>query len=107
MALDSTKLDAALSKDLRSVSDVFASSDGVAVRMHDRLSFFLQSGGPLDSQQSSLNKRLTSLKDQNADVLEHQSKYEAMLLKQFTAMDKSVGILNSTGTFLSNWLKKN
>jgi len=104
MSLDSTKLDAALAADPQSLSNLFSSPDGVAVRMHNRLSDFLQSGGPLDSQQNSLKKQLSALDSRKLDVERRQSSVEAMLLKQFTAMDISVGTFNSTGTFLSNWI---
>jgi len=105
MSLDSTKLDAALAADSQSLSNVFSSSQGVAVRMHNRLSGFLQSGGPLDTQRSSLKKQLSALESRKLDIQERQNNVEAMLLKQFTAMDISVGSFNSTGNFLSNWLK--
>ncbi|QPK63135.1 flagellar filament capping protein FliD [Methylomonas sp. LL1] len=104
MSLDSSKLNEVLSLDLQAVSDVFTSTEGVATRLHERLSYFLQSGGPLDSQQNSLKKQLSALDSRKLDVERRQSSVEAMLLKQFTAMDISVGTFNSTGTFLSNWI---
>jgi len=99
MSLDSSKLNEVLSLDLQAVTDVFTSTEGVATRLHERLSYFLQSGGPLDSQQNSLKKQLSALDSRKLDVERRQSSVEAMLLKQFTAMDISVGTFNSTGTF--------
>jgi flagellar hook-associated protein 2 len=105
MSLDSTKLNAALSADFQSVSDVFTSSNGVATRTYDRLNYFLQSGGPFDTQQKSLNSQKSALDNRLLDVQDRQNNVQAMLLKQFTAMDVSVGTFNSTGTFLNGWIK--
>lgn len=107
MSLDSTQLNKALSANLQSVSDVFASADGVATRLDNKLRAFLQSGGPLDSQQSSLKKRLTALEDEKADVQIRLDTLQKSLQKQFIAMDIAVGQFNSTGTFLSNWISNN
>ncbi|MDD2759808.1 MAG: flagellar filament capping protein FliD [Methylomonas sp.] len=104
MSLDSSKLNEVLSTDLQAVNDVFTSVDGVATRMNESVSNFLQSGGPLDTQQSSLKKQLSALESRKLNIQERQSNIEAMLLKQFTAMDISVGSFKSTGDFLSNWI---
>ncbi len=104
MSLDSAKLEEALAANSDSVSNVFASSDGVAVRLYDLSSNFLQSGGTLDSQQNSLNKQLSALAEKKLDVEDQQASVQEMLLKQFTAMDVAVGTFNSTGSFLTNWL---
>lgn len=104
MALDSDQLDTALSADFQSVSDVFSSSDGVANRLYTRLDGYLQSGGPLDSQQTSLKKQLTTLEDRRTDVQGRMDNLRKSLQKQFIAMDTLVGRFNSTGSFLTNWI---
>lgn len=106
MALDGTKLNTALSADLNSVSGVFSSSQGVAVRLSNKLNNFLQSGGPLDSQQTSLQNQLTNLATQKTAVQSRMDQVQAAMLKQFTAMDVAVGQFKSTGSFLSNWISK-
>lgn len=104
MSLDSTKLSDALNADLQSVSDVFSSEDGVATRLDSNVKLFLQSGGSLETRQNSLKKQISALSDQKLDVQERQANYQAILLKQFTAMDVTVGTLNTTSSFLSNWI---
>ncbi|MBS4050587.1 MAG: flagellar filament capping protein FliD [Methylomonas sp.] len=104
MSLDSATLTEALDADIRSVSDVFSSEDGISTRMDSRLDFFLQSGGSLDTRQNSLKKQISALSDRKLDVEERQANFQAILLKQFTAMDVTVGTLNTTSTFLSNWI---
>lgn len=118
MSLDSSKMNTALNADLQSVSDVFASSKevlkagvkvvvkGVAIRLYDQLNGFLQSGGPLDAQQKSLNKQLSNLTNRKADVQARMDRLQTSMLKQFTAMDSAVGQFKNTGSFLSNWISK-
>lgn len=106
MSSDSTQLNSALTADLQSVSDVFASSSGVANRLYDKLSGFLQSGGPLDTQQQSLNKQLANLNDQKADVQARMDRIQAAMMKQFTAMDVAVGKFKNTGAFINSWSSK-
>jgi len=104
MALDSTKLTTALTANLSAVSDVFSSTDGVATRLDSKLTQYLQSGGPLDSQQTSLNKQLTSFTAKRADVQSRMDSLQASMIKQFTAMDVIVGKLKSTSTYLAQAL---
>lgn len=104
MSLDSSRLSDALNSDLQAVSDVFSSADGVATRLDSKVKLFLQSGGSLDTRQNSLKKQISALSDQKLDVEERQANFQAILLKQFTAMDVTVGTLNTTSTFLSNWI---
>lgn len=106
MSMDGAQLGKALAADLQSVSDVFASSQGVAMRIYDKLNNFLQSGGPLESQQTSLQKQLSSLATRKADVQSRMNQMQSVMLKQFTAMDVSVGKLKSTGSFLSGWISQ-
>ncbi|MDD1619888.1 MAG: flagellar filament capping protein FliD [Methylococcaceae bacterium] len=106
MALDSAKLNVALTGNLQSVSDVFSSTNGVATRLDTRLTGLLQSGGPLDTQQTSLNKQLTSLERRRADVQTRLDCLQKSLQKQFIAMDTLVGQFKSTGDYLTNWMSK-
>ena len=101
MSLDSTKLNTALSANLSAVSDVFSSSNGVATRLDSRLTGYLQSGGALDTQQTSLGKQLKSLSTKKDAVQLRLDNLQKSLQKQFIAMDLAVGQLKSTATFLT------
>ncbi|MGZ5609904.1 MAG: flagellar filament capping protein FliD [Methylobacter sp.] len=105
MSLDTAQLTTALSANLSAVSDVFASSNGVATRLDSRLTQYLQSGGALDSQQTALNKKLASYTTQRADVQSRLDSLQAAMLKQFTAMDAVVGQMKSTATYLTQQFK--
>jgi flagellar hook-associated protein 2 len=104
MTLDGAKLDQALAANLSSVSDVFSSTDGVATRLKAKVAQYLQTGGPLDTRQTSLNKQLKALSDKRSTVQLRLDNVQKSLLKQFIAMDKAVGLFQSTGAFLTNQL---
>jgi len=106
MTLDAAKLDLALAANLSSVSDVFSSTDGVATRLNTKINQYLQTGGPLDTRQKSLNKQLKTLSDRRDTVQLHLDNVQKTLLKQFIAMDVAVGKFQSTGAFLTNQLAK-
>lgn len=106
MSMDGTKLDAALSSNLSSVSDLFLSSDGVASRLNAKVGTYLQTGGSLDTRQASLNKALKGYSNQRDKVQLHLDNMQKVLLKQFVAMDKAVGQFQITGSFLTNQLSR-
>ena len=104
MSLDSTKLKTALAANFQSVSDVFSSADGVATKLTSKLSTLLQSGGSIDTQQTSLNKAISKLDIQKDSVDIRFKKVQQALQRQFIAMDTSVGQFKNTGAFLANWI---
>ncbi len=106
MALEGDVLDKALQSNLSSVANVLTSSDGVAVRLDAKLNQFLQSGGPLDSQQTSLKDQISRLGDRRDAVQRRLDNLQRTLQKQFIAMDVAVGRFQSTGSFLTNALAK-
>lgn len=106
MTMDGAKLDKALASNLSSVSDVFSSTDGVANRLNTKLGQYLQSGGPLDTRQTTLNKQLSGISHKRDTVQLHLDNMQKVLLKQFIAMDGVVGKFQSTSSFLSNQLSR-
>jgi flagellar hook-associated protein 2 len=106
VSLDSAKLKTALSANFQSVSDVFSSAEGVATKLASNLSVLLQSGGSIDSQQSSLNKAISRLDDQKDNVNVRFERVQKALQKQFLAMDSAVGQFKNTGSFLTSWINQ-
>ncbi|MFI3184874.1 MAG: flagellar filament capping protein FliD [Methylococcaceae bacterium] len=104
MTMDSAKLDTALASNLSSVSDVFSSANGVANRLNTKLGQYLQSGGPLDARQTTLNKQLKGISDKRDTVQRHLDNMQKVLQKQFIAMDVLVGKFQSMSAFLSKQL---
>ena len=101
MQLDSTKLQAAISQNVTSVGNVFASTNGVATQLNTKLTQFLDVKGSLSLEQDALNKTLTDLTTQKADVQKRLDATQKSLLAQFTAMDAAVAQFKNTGTFLT------
>jgi len=105
MSLKQGKLEAALAVNVNTVSNVFASSDGVATRLDSRIKSYVQSGGSLDSRTQGLNGTLREIsKARDAQQL-RLDKLETSLLKQFNAMDAMVAQFNATGAFLTQRFK--
>ena len=105
MSLDSTTLNAALKANMQSVSNVFSSSKGVATVLNSTISNMLEAGGTISTETQSLNAQMTSLQKQATAENQRLDSYKASLQLQFTAMETVVGNYNSTGTFLTNWVK--
>ncbi len=106
MAKDSAAFSKALKQNVHAVSDVFSSSNGVAARLSGRLDQYLQSGGMLDTQTTSLNKQLRRLSDEKDNVQLRLDNYRKTLMKQFIAMDVAVGQFQSKGAYLAQQLAK-
>jgi len=101
MALDSAKFNKALTSNPAAVSDVFSSANGVATRLDARLTQYLQSGGALDTQQTSLGKKLNSLGVKRDAAQMRLDTLKKSMQKQFIAMDQVVGQFKSTSAFLT------
>jgi flagellar hook-associated protein 2 len=105
MSLKQDKLEAALAVNVSTVASVFASSDGVAMRLDSRITSYVQSGGSLDSRTQSLNGTLREISNAREAQQLRLDKLEASLLKQFNAMDAMVAQFNATGAFLAQRFK--
>jgi len=104
MSLNDSDFSAALKNNLNAVSDVFSSSDGVAVRLDTRLDQYLNTGGTFDVQTKSLNNQLNRLSKDRDTVQVRLDNLERGLMKQFIAMDVAVGQFQSTGAYLAQQL---
>lgn len=101
MSLDSTKFDKVMNTNLNALSQVFSATDGVAAKLEAKLSVKLQSGGVFDTQTNNLNANLKTITKDRENVQYRLDKLEKTLLKQFQAMDSTVGKFKGTGSFLS------
>ncbi len=104
MSLDSTKLSSVMGDNLNPLVDLFQSSDGIATRTRSDLDLYLQSGGIIDSQTSSLNDQKRRIDDQRLNLTNRMNALQTQLLKQFNAMDAVVSQYNSTGSYLTQVL---
>jgi flagellar hook-associated protein 2 len=101
LSVDSTALDAALSADLTSVSNVFNSTNGIATQLNAKIKQYLDAKGTISTQQDSLNSQLKQLTVDKAAVQARLDASQKALTAQFNAMDAAVAQFKSTGTFLT------
>jgi flagellar hook-associated protein 2 len=104
MSINQSRMDDALKNNPKALEDVFASSNGIAVRLDNTLDLYLQTGGILDGQTKSLSSTLQSIGKDRLDLQDRMAKLQDTLLKQFNAMDSMVGQLKATGSYLTQQL---
>jgi flagellar hook-associated protein 2 len=107
LALDTTKLNAAVSADPGAVSALFAgnsstSTTGVMASLTKAIKAFTQTGtGLLAQQQTNLQSRAKTMGDRVDREQDRLDRYQALLQKQFSAMDTNVTSNNSDMSYLS------
>lgn len=109
--LDNAKLDAALAQPAEMVKLFSEPADignpgraGLGVRMKDLLGRLVGAEGPLTSRTEGLQARLKR-NEKDQDRLEDRvAQVEARLLRQYQALDASMGQLNSLSTYMTQQL---
>ncbi|MEO7037451.1 MAG: flagellar filament capping protein FliD [Polyangiaceae bacterium] len=106
LALDSTKLEAALSADPSSVTTLFAgsgSTTGVMTTLSKAIATYNQTGtGLLTQHETDLQTRITDYTDSINREQDRLDAYQATLQKEFTQMDTTVTANNSDLSYLVN-----
>lgn len=104
LKLDTVRFNAALTASPGAVSDIFTSSNGVAVKLADFMASKTSVAGELTVRSSNITETLVDLKDQQ-DVLNARMKVvEQRYYRQFNALDTLLAQLNTTATSLDSWL---
>ena len=104
LKLDPDKFNAALQANPGAVSDIFTSSNGVAVKLADFMGSKTSATGELTTRSSDITDTLVDLKDQQ-DALDARMKVvQDRYYKQFNALDSLLAQLHSTASSLDNWL---
>jgi flagellar hook-associated protein 2 len=105
LEVDSTKLTAAIASDTGAIAEMFSTEDtGLASRMSSLMDSYVDSGGVLDSRDSSLDDQLSRLTDSREALATRMSAYSDRLYAQYNAMDLIVASLNSTSEDLQSRL---
>ncbi|MGR8999895.1 MAG: flagellar filament capping protein FliD [Gammaproteobacteria bacterium] len=104
LVVDSTKLDSVLESDFSSVSQLFSSDNGVAKKLGKVLSNYLSSGGIFDARTKGIQNQINTISEDRERLNRRLSTLEARYRAQFTAMDKLVGQLQSTSSYLAHQL---
>lgn len=93
-----------LSQDFSKLGQLFAASDGVAVRLYDKVDSYLQTGGLLDIRTEGLTAQIEDIGEQREASNERLAALESRLLRQFNALDSLLGELSNTSNFLAQQL---
>ena len=102
LVLDEEKLAAAMAGDYEGVVAIFtASEDGVAGKLRQSLTPYLQFDGLLKSRNESLSGQIADIDERRSRLSTRESALEARYLAQFSAMDALVASLQATGDFLT------
>ncbi|MHB9797239.1 flagellar filament capping protein FliD [Pseudomonas sp. MT3] len=104
LEIDSDKLAKAVSADFEGVSAYFTGDNGLANRLGNKLKAYSDADGILDQRTDILQRTLTSVDKQQADLDRRISALQDRLNKQFSTMDNLVAQLTKTGNNLASQL---
>lgn len=102
ITLDTTKLDAAISKDPLAVASLVSK---IGSAFDTRLNSVVGVSGSIQVATDSLNNMLTSNSSQQSVMGERLAAIETRYRKQFSSLDTLVASLNQTSSYLTNQLK--
>jgi flagellar hook-associated protein 2 len=108
LSLDTTKYNKAMTNPTlgAQVQQMFSgtnSTNGLMARMSAALTPYTQTGGVLDSRNTSLNQQQNSLVTQKANLDQHTTTLTAQLTAKYNAMDLIVGQLKATATSITSF----
>jgi flagellar hook-associated protein 2 len=105
LSLDSSDLADALASDFDRVSQILTDeTTGFANRFYNYTDLLLDTDGVIDSKDDSLNGQLDTVQTQIERQELHMDSYEKLLIAQFTALDQTLAILQSTSSYLTSQL---
>ena len=107
LKLDTVRFNAALEANPGAVSDIFTSSNGVAVKLADFMGLKTSSTGEVTVRSSNITDSLVELKDQQDALNARMQIIEQRYFKQFNALDTLLAQMNTTATSLDSWLAQN
>jgi len=104
LAVDATKLSAAIDDDFDAVGALFSGTTGLATRLDNIAESTLSSGSTITTREDALKTTLKTITSQRETLDERIERVRSRLLDQFNAMDALLGQLKNTSAFLSQQL---
>ncbi len=105
LSLDSSTVDAVLDTEFSKFGQLFANSDGYAVRFNSLIESYIDStDGVLTERVDGIEASIEDLTDQREALALRLESVERRLLRQFNALDALVGELTTTSSFLTQQL---
>ncbi|MEO8314607.1 MAG: flagellar filament capping protein FliD [Pseudomonadota bacterium] len=104
LALNATKFESAMKTSSAAVSQLFASTKGVANQLYDFLDTQLSSAGTLVDRNKGIDARRKDLVTQQAALNVRMATFQARYQKQFSALDRMLSQMQATSTYLTQQL---
>ena len=105
LTVNDSKLDEALGSEFSKLGQLFANSDGYAVRLSSVIDGYLdEEAGILTARTDGLDRTIEGFAEQRDVLRVRLESLEARLLRQFNALDALVSELTTTSSFLTQQL---
>lgn len=104
MQINDDELSAILADDFVKFGQLFANTDGYAVRLFDLADGFLETDGIIEARTKGLTDKIEGFNDDREALNERLSSLETRLFRQFNALDSLLAQLSSTSNFLTQQL---
>jgi flagellar hook-associated protein 2 len=104
MQINDSELSAALGSDFVKLGQLFANTDGYAVRLFDLTDNFLKSDGIIETRTKGLKEKIEGYSGDRDALNERLASLETRLYRQFNALDSLLAQLSSTSNFLTQQL---
>jgi flagellar hook-associated protein 2 len=106
VAVDATKLSAALTNDFSSVAKLFSDpTNGLAVRLSNLASGFIGANGAVQGRTDSINSQLKSLASDRTSMTARLDQVQSTYLAQFNSLDTLLASMQTTSTYLTQQLQ--
>lgn len=104
LQIQDERLTETLANDFTKFGQLFANSDGYAVRLFDKVEGFLSGDGLIEARTNGLESQIELIGEQRESQNERLVALETRLLRQFNALDSLLGELGNTSNFLAQQL---
>ncbi|MEC8024219.1 MAG: flagellar filament capping protein FliD [Myxococcota bacterium] len=101
LAITAKDLEAALSKNLTAVADVFTADDGIADMLVSTLKPFTKTDGILSARVDGINMSIKAIDKRVESMEQRLTKYRTQLMRQFTAMESALSLIQQQQSSLS------
>ena len=106
VAVDATKLTAALTKDFSSVAKLFSDpTNGLAVRLSNLADGFVGANGSVQGRTDSINSQLKSLANDRTNMTARLNEIQNNYLAQYSKLDTLLSGMQTTSTYLTQQLQ--
>ncbi|MBB1485647.1 flagellar filament capping protein FliD [Oceanospirillum sediminis] len=96
LKLDTSRMNDALANNFDDLDELFSGAGGIASMADEQIGNFLGVTGVISGKEQSYNDILKDLDSQYEEHTRYIESYQKTLIKQFTALDSTVGRLQST-----------